>query len=177
MKGRADVVALAFHVNYWDHLGWRDRFAAPAYTERQRELMRPSGSKYVYTPQVLVNGADWRQWPSLPAAKPVQAPTLALRRDNAGVVADIGAAAGTLAAYWVLLEDGRASNVRAGENSGETLRHDHVVRAYLPVPAWDGKSSRQLLWQPPASDGPHRVGLVVTDPSGHKPVQALVLGC
>ena len=178
LKGRNDVVALAFHVNYWDHLGWRDRFAAPAYTERQRELMRPSGSRYVYTPQVIVNGADWRQWPSLPTAKPAAGvPSVALRREGAAVVADIGVGAGQFAAYWVLLADGQASKVRAGENSGETLRHDHVVRSYLPVAAWDGKAAKQLRWEPPQIESARRVGLVLTDANGDKPVQAAMLGC
>ena len=71
LKNRPDVVALAFHVNYWDQLGWPDRFASAAFTERQRQLMAPSGSRYVYTPQVIANGQDWRGWPALP--KPASA--------------------------------------------------------------------------------------------------------
>src|SRR5512134_2617035 len=64
LKGRADVVALAFHVDYWDRLGWADRFASPAYTQRQAARRMSSGAGFAYTPQVLVNGADWRRWPS-----------------------------------------------------------------------------------------------------------------
>ena len=84
LKGRPDLVALAFHVNYWDKLGWPDRFASAAYTERQRALMRPSGASYVYTPQVIVNGQDWRGWPTLPAARraAAPAPALTLSRDG-----------------------------------------------------------------------------------------------
>src|SRR5438270_8352522 len=47
------VVPLALHVDYWDRLGWKDRFASPAYTERQREQTRRQGSSFVYTPQVM----------------------------------------------------------------------------------------------------------------------------
>src|SRR5439155_369615 len=68
LKGRSDVVALAFHVDYWDRLGWVDRFADAAYTRRQVEQQRLSGGGFVYTPQVLVDGRDWRRWPTLPAA-------------------------------------------------------------------------------------------------------------
>ena len=62
LKGRGDVIALAFHVNYWDRLGWPDRFATSAITDRQHQLAQSSGSSYVYTPQVIQNGRDWRQW-------------------------------------------------------------------------------------------------------------------
>src|SRR5579864_771297 len=60
---RPHALALAFHVDYWDRLGWVDRFANAAYTERQYEAMRANGATFVYTPQVLVQGhalADWR---------------------------------------------------------------------------------------------------------------------
>src|SRR4029079_4975292 len=59
---RAAGIALAFHVDYWDRLGWKDRFAAPAYTERQYEEMRANGGRFVYTPQVLVQGKDFPGW-------------------------------------------------------------------------------------------------------------------
>jgi hypothetical protein len=59
---RAAGIALAFHVDYWDRLGWKDRFAAPAYTERQYEEMRANGGRFVYTPQVVVQGKDFPEW-------------------------------------------------------------------------------------------------------------------
>ena len=76
------LLPLAFHVTYWDRLGWADRFARPAYTERQNQLAAAAGARVVYTPQVIVDGADWRGWPRLP--KPASAPEveLRLRRDG-----------------------------------------------------------------------------------------------
>src|SRR5207244_8430096 len=56
------VVPLAFHVNYWDDLGWKDRFADQRYTERQRALAKATGAKEVYTPQVTLQGRDARDW-------------------------------------------------------------------------------------------------------------------
>ena len=56
------VVALAFHVDYWDRLGWKDRFAQPAFSARQRALAAQQGSRTVYTPQVLVSGRSLPQW-------------------------------------------------------------------------------------------------------------------
>ena len=55
LKGRPDVLALSFHVTYWDRLGWPDRFANPEFTERQYQAAQRQGSAQVYTPQVMVN--------------------------------------------------------------------------------------------------------------------------
>ena len=106
LKGRPDVLAAAFHVAYWDHLGWRDRFASAAFTARQSQQQRSSGARFVYTPQVLVDGRDWRRWPDLPPASPT--PPVAhirLERESdtkvAVEVAATGSAPATLAAWGV----------------------------------------------------------------------------
>ena len=62
LKSGDQVLALSFHVNYWNHLGWRDPFATPETTARQYRLKEALGGKYVYTPQVVLNGLDHRQW-------------------------------------------------------------------------------------------------------------------
>lgn len=181
LKGRNDVIALAFHVNYWDRLGWPDRFATPATTERQTLLAQSSGSGYVYTPQVLLNGRDWRHWSgSAPARLPPSAVALALKRDGSTVTASIGPAANRLAGYWAVLEDGHSSRVRAGENAGETLKHDHVVTLYQPVDAWSARDAakQQTLSLPAVTAGAaRRVVFVVTDAVSQRPLQALALGC
>jgi len=185
LKPGPELLALSFHVNYWDRLGWPDRFASAAATERQRQLPPNRAAGQVYTPQVLVDGGDWRRWPALPAARERGAvPTLRLARDGGAAVAEIGAlgsnaGSGTLSGYWAVLEDGHETKVRAGENRGETLRHDHVVRAYLPVPAWPASQPQRLTWTPPAGEPGHaqRLVFVVTDGPTQKPLQALALGC
>ena len=181
LKGQPDVLALAFHVTYWDRLGWPDRFASPEGTARQHELARVAGSNQVYTPQVIAAGRDWRSWPKLPTAtaSPVG---LTLVRDGDKVTAEIKAAADAprqLAGYWAVLEDQHVSQVRAGENAGETLRHDHVVRLYKPVPAWAAAQggSSQLSVSRGAPEFPRRVVFVVTDAATNKPLQAVALGC
>ena len=73
------VLALAFHVDYWDHLGWRDRFASPAHTARQYALQAGSGARFVYTPQVLVNGRDWPGWRHSDTLPGASASAVALR--------------------------------------------------------------------------------------------------
>ncbi|MES2959384.1 MAG: DUF1223 domain-containing protein [Pseudomonadota bacterium] len=181
LKGRNDVIALAFHVNYWDRLGWPDRFATPAATERQHQLAQSSGSGYVYTPQVVLNGRDWRQWSGTsPARLPASTLGLGLKREGNTVTASVGAGSARLAGYWAVLEDGHNTRVRAGENAGETLKHDHVVTLYQPVDAWPAKdgAKQHTLALPPASGGTaRRIVFVVTDAATQRPLQALALAC
>lgn len=181
LKGRPDVLALAFHVNYWDRLGWPDRFASPEITARQHQLAQLAGSRQVYTPQVVAAGRDWRIWPKLPEAAPSRV-GLTLSREGDKVTALVAAAPGLspqLSGYWAVLEDQHVSQVKAGENSGETLRHDHVVRLYKPVPQWASSqgNSTQLSVSRGVPEFPRRVVFVVTDSATQRPVQALALAC
>jgi hypothetical protein len=184
-----EVVALSFHVGYWDRLGWPDRFAQPVFTERQRALMASSGARYVYTPQVLVNGQDWRQWPQLPVGRQPAVAELALQREGAALRVRIGPrlsghspASPRWTGYWALVEDGHRSEVRAGENAGEKLRHDHVVRQFEPLAHWSADQEQRWQWTPKA-DGElprgvvRRVVFVLVDASTQRPLQALMLTC
>jgi hypothetical protein len=178
LKGRSDVLALAFHVNYWDRLGWPDRFANAQTTERQHRLQRASGAAHVYTPQVVLNGRDWRQW-SAGGLKPLADSriTIALERHGHTVSARIGDAGdASLAGYWAVLEDGHESRVRAGENAGSTLKHDHVVTLYRPVASIAGPLTLELSPAAPR-ESTRRVAFVVTEASGLRPLQAAVLRC
>jgi hypothetical protein len=182
LKGRSDVLALAFHVTYWDKLGWPDRFASAANTERQYLLQRVAGASNVYTPQVVLNGRDLRGWSgaSLPRL-PASAINVTLAREGNTVRATVGAAASQqrLAGFWAVLEDGHQSRVKSGENAGETLAHDHVVTLYRPVAEWSTGAQSQsfALELPPATSKSRRVAFVVTDQSGARPLQAVTLGC
>lgn len=182
LKGQPGVLALAFHVNYWDHLGWSDRFATVEGTARQRELARAAGQRSIYTPQVRVNGHDQRAGMPLPAPKR-SALRLTLQSDGADAQVLVAPAASgapvRLTGWWALVEDGHASRVRAGENVGETLRHDHVVRLYRPVADWDAASGLQARLTLPAAEAghPRRIVFVVADPATQQPLQALSMAC
>lgn len=178
------VVALAFHVNYWDSLGWRDRFATAEFTRRQAEQRAVNGAPYNYTPQVVVQGIDSRDWPARPAptaiaGRPLVDITLTREaRSLAATVTPRPGAPARLAAWWAVTEDGHRSAVSAGENRGETLTHDAVVRELQTVPAWQGAATLQFTPATPAPDGhPRAVSLVVTDAATGRPLQALRLGC
>jgi len=186
LKGRADVVALSFHVNYWDRLGWPDRFASDAYTRRQYEIAARHGRRGVYTPQVVVDGDDWRGWPRLPppaAATRVAPEVLLSKRADGRVQARVLPAAsgpGTRwTAYWAVVEDRHASRVRAGENAGETLHHDHVVRLHRALPEFAAAEGLSAQLEVPAGvpEHPRRVVFVVTSVPEARPLQAVVLGC
>lgn len=181
LKGRTDVLPLAFHVTYWDRLGWADRYGLPEATARQYELARLAGQSGVYTPQVVAAGRDWRVWPRLPEGPKAAAPTATLVRDGDRVRLSVAASSSAqrLAGYWAVTEDGHVSRVSAGENAGETLKHDHVVRLYKPVAAWNGAQEQQaeLTITRGVPEHPRRVVFVITDAATQRPLQSVSLAC
>ncbi len=161
LRGRADyagrLVPLAFHVDYWDRLGWTDRFASPDYTQRQYDMAALARSRMVYTPQFIRNGRDWRSAGSpldgVAELRPGASIALELIGQDAGrltVKGEVSVASAADAAtgeVWLALyENNLESQVRAGENSGKTLRHDYVVRRLIG-PLAPGKDGRLALRQ------------------------------
>ena len=133
------LVPLAFHVDYWDSPAWTDRFADPRFTQRQNALAAHANSTVVYTPEVALDGREWRGWQSGKPSSANAAPLVALslhvdstqplrvRLDAKPLDA---AGANAYVAYVALAENQLSSAVRGGENSGAQLHHDHVVRAF-----------------------------------------------
>lgn len=188
LKSDPATVALAFHVDYWDRLGWKDRFANATYTQRQAQQQGPSGARFSYTPQVIMDGVDrpdWRHATVGTGGKPAATVAVKLTRDADHLTANVSAVAGAparLAAYWAVTEQGHVSAVKAGENQGAMLTHDHVVREYRQVAAWSaarGSSSAFGfdLATPADPAHPREVSLVVVDADTGRPVQAVKLGC
>lgn len=183
LKGHPGVIAAAFHVDYWNGLGWPDRFSSPAYTERQKQGVGVNGSRYAYTPQIVINGRDWRSG-SLPtvSAEPAHVRLAWTRMANGELRLSAEALAGApsgIQLWWARLEDGHQSRVRAGENRGETLNHDHVVREYMRLPVWDGRTRGE--WTVPVSVGEpghaSRWVAVATDARDGRVLQAVEIGC
>lgn len=175
------VVAQAFHVGYWDYIGWVDRFAAPAHTARQKDLAAVHRARNIYTPQLVRNGQDWRNWGGIVAdpAQPAGA-KIRLERTAADTVeAEVSptAVAGGWSAYWTVTEHGHSSKVKAGENSGELLQHDFVVRQYVPVGSYQGTQRLRLRTVAGDPAHPRQVNLVVFEPRSLQPLQALSLAC
>jgi len=152
--GNERVVPLALHVDYWDYIGWRDRFAQPGFAERQRQMAALGNSTVVYTPQVMLNGRDFRAWRNsgrfereLAATSLVSAQAtirLTLKQSRPYTL-DVSAAAqntqeGNHALFLALYENNLTSVVKQGENAGATLHHDFVVRQWLGPLMLHGKS-------------------------------------
>jgi hypothetical protein len=127
------IVPVAFHVDYWDHLGWRDRFAKPEFTSRQQRYAAAWGGDSVYTPGFVVNGKEWRGWFG-GNAMPITSTKVGVLRVSVG---DDGKVSATfvpeimqpraLALNVALLGNDLESDVKRGENTGHKLRHDFVV--------------------------------------------------
>jgi hypothetical protein len=144
------VVPIAFHVDYWNSLGWTDIYSDARYSERQRQLARAAGARMVYTPQVIVGGRDFASWRTGGAAKALDAVGMRPARaqiemtasgTSARVVASVvpGTRTEDAALIVALTQNGIVTKVKAGENRGETLRHDFVVRDIKTFRAWSGE--------------------------------------
>ena len=184
-----DVVVQVFHVGYWDYIGWVDRFAAPAYTQRQREVAAKNKLLSIYTPQAVLNGKDWPDW----HGKTLSSNSQELAKANISIIqtsadrfdatvtplpALVGA---SWSAYWTLTEHGHNSKVLAGENAREFLKHDFVVRQL--VQAGDYKSSDASVHKLSFNSitrtpgHPRQINLVVTDNKTGRTLQAASLSC
>ena len=174
------AVVQAFHVGYWDYIGWVDRFASPAYTARQRQIASWNHQSGIYTPQLVRNGQDWRDYShALASAEPARARIAVQRSAEDAFEAQVTPAdgVGAWAAYWTVTEHGHNSKVKAGENAGEFLQHDFVVRQYVAAGEYRGPSKLTLRAIAGQAGHPRQVNLVVFDPKSGKPLQALSVGC
>ena len=152
------VIPLSFHVDYWDYIGWRDPFASPRWSERQREYGRAFRANRIYTPQVVVNGRTEcvgshenvvrKQIAAALAAPPAARVSLETGRPGADgrlkvrVGAElVRAAADRELDLWVAVwETGLVTPVGAGENASHTLKNDHVVRRLEKALSLSGKA-------------------------------------
>ncbi len=180
LKGQP-VVAQAFHVGYWDYIGWVDRFAKPAHTERQRQLASSNGLRGIYTPQLVRNGRDWRDYASASAATEPARASITLQRlpggDEFQALVNPAPGVGPWSAYWTVTEHGHRSRVNAGENQGAALQHDFVVRQYTPVGRYQGTQTLRFAAIPGTPQHPRQINLVVSDAATGQALQALSLAC
>jgi len=148
------LVALAFHVTYWDYIGWRDRFAQKMFDRRQRQLGRYNTLRTIYTPQFVLNGRDFRRYADFSAQlraindEPARLDLrLSSRQQDDGAYALVLKAglrdmqARDIDLYIAVLEHGLHSEVEAGENEGAHLKHDYVVRRLYRSTASDDADS------------------------------------
>jgi hypothetical protein len=172
-----EFVPLAFHVDYWDRLGWRDPFAAKQWTARQYGYSASWQSSSVYTPGFVLDGREWRDR-SLPSSPDEEAGVLKIAsRDGDVITANFTPAGRAGSAYDVhvaRLGFDLAINVKAGENSGRKLLHDFVVLSLADAPL-NGGSAELRLAPIAAKETPPREAIAawVTERGKLEPLQAV----
>ncbi len=152
--GTSQVVPLAFHVDYWDYIGWKDRFAKPEFSQRQRLIASRNQSSFIYTPQFVLNGRDfrhpWKQGGLAERLKAINADSTSIKIEveqtriehRVRVALRAHNADSTSAhVFLALFQNGLNSDIKAGENAGKKLYHEFVVRELEgPLPVAPGAS-------------------------------------
>jgi hypothetical protein len=156
LAGQPDTIVLSFPVDYWDYIGWKDTFASPAYTARQKAYAQARGDGSVYTPQAVVNGlrhAVGSDPVEIDAATKLadgeqgaMRVPLKTHMEGGHLVAEVGAApegAGKWGAFWVLrVSKSRSVAIGRGENAGHTVTYTNVVRGMDKAGNWMGVPAR-----------------------------------
>ena len=156
LADRKDLITLSFAVTYWDDLGWKDRFAQPAFTQRQRDYASAYKRPNVATPQMVINGRGFIVGTT--AAEVAQGlktyartgaePEIAWNGDRLTVGAGVGSGQ-----VWLVRYDPQNLEVpvTAGENAGRTLPHRHIVKSLVKIADWSGRPVTVSV--PPAPAG------------------------
>ena len=169
------VVPVAFHVDYWDYIGWKDRFADATFGERQRRYARQGRAGGVYTPGLFVDGREWRGWRRgrQPQSSGAMTGPLTAVIDGSSVEVTFASATGQKAerVFLALLGMDRTTVVRAGENRGRTLRQDFVVLD-LQEQRLDEAQQRSFSIPRDPDAGRQALATWVTDASGLNVLQA-----
>ena len=145
---RSDLIALAFHVDYWNYIGWKDPFSSPEATQRQRDYTRSLGLSSVYTPQMVIDGSfdavgsnRTQVNRAIAAASQRGKIPIAISADAAGSWHAIIPAAqiDQSATVWLALYDRQhVTPVKRGENAGATLTEYNIVREFRRIGQWNG---------------------------------------
>lgn len=184
------VVPLALHVDYWDYIGWKDPYAKREFSLRQRKLSQLQRLALVYTPQVVLQGRDFRRWGTRAFDEAVERINLQpakarlklslVRADAQGLEVEASAEllkpASDVVLYLAAYRSRLESRVTAGENRGRILTHDHVVLEWLgPFDVETRRIERRMLpLLPGASAANSGVAAFVQDRRTAEVLQALL---
>ena len=157
LKEQPDVVALSYHVDYWDYLGWRDTLGGAEFSERQYDYAESRGDKNVYTPQMIINGG--KHFVGSQRGQDFQRHCSGQNRscNGLGRHGDVGQqdrcddhhSAGKPtkeATLWLLAFTHSISvEIKKGENAGSTIEYHNVVRKMVPAGMWHGEAAKIVL--------------------------------
>ncbi len=173
---RREVLALAYHVEYWDDLGWHDRFGLPEAAQRQRAYAKALGLSAVYTPQIVIDGQENftgsdRRGIARALEKPRGGVAVALIARDGEVVVELPEQAHVASSDVVLIAYRRfaVSRIGRGENAGRTLEEYSIVRSFRSLGRWSGE---QRQFHCSASSLPQEATdvAVIVQPSGQAPI-------
>jgi hypothetical protein len=174
---REDVLALGFHISYWDRLGWKDPLSSPAATARQRSYARRFNDGRVYTPEMVIDGTRdvvgsdrAAVLAALAAARPAAIAPVSFAADRRSVA--IGSGPGNGAVLLVRFVQRRSTHVAAGENSGRVLDDVDGVESLTRLAAWDGSPLHFAVEPPAPGEG---LAVLVQAPDGHMLGAAMAL--
>jgi hypothetical protein len=153
--GRSDVLPLALHVDYWDYIGWKDEFASPAFTARQKAYARAANARTIYTPQMIVSGQDHligthsAELMHLIAAHGAEPPRvdLSLSQSNGRIlVAAVTSVrpAAPLIVQLVRYTPEQTVEIRSGENADQTITYHNIVTEWREIGRWSGEAPLSL---------------------------------
>lgn len=150
LAGEADVLALSFHVDYWNYRGWADTLSSEASTKRQYGYARTLRRKNVYTPQAVINGQDHangsdgaaigRIMRKLSAGGAGLTVDVSASIDSEGLSITVGPGKGKADIVAVYFDDTNTVQIERGENAGRTITYHHSVREMVTVGMWNGKT-------------------------------------
>ncbi len=143
------IIALELHVDYWDYIGWPDPFASPHITQRQRDYARELELRYVYTPQMVIDGrhnvvgSHRQQVRAAIGQATLRGKTLAVEfsdEDGGMIIIPAGRPPAGGATVWLAIYDGvHETDVERGENRGQKLKNRNVVRELEELAVWTGE--------------------------------------
>ena len=153
LSQQENILALSFNIDYWNYLGWKDSFAKPEFSARQREYNRSLGRRNVYTPQMIINGREAvvgsrkeQVYRTLEDAdlKPAARPRITLNHQKNLIHLTIAAGETRRpATIWLIAYDiDETVDIKGGELAGQTRHYRNVVRALKPLGSWTGQETR-----------------------------------
>ncbi|MFT5657113.1 MAG: hypothetical protein ACI9KN_000385 [Gammaproteobacteria bacterium] len=184
-KQDVKLLALAFHVDYWDYIGWKDRFADPKYTNRQRQLGVNNRQQSIYTPEFFVDGKEARGTRNVLSqiknSRNKQSPLnlrLSVSKNRHSLMVELqstmtGTTTGPLQHRYFVYENNLSSDVKRGENAGKLLNHQQVVR-YMSAPFESvGNDSHSIKINPDWRLDNIGIAALVTTPGNEHYIQAV----